>query len=189
MEEKVDYKKIIEKTKEEFNSALNLLKESLLKIRVARASPEIFQDIKVEIFGKKYLLKQLATISLSQSREILIQPWDSSYIEGILKSIEKAEIGASIIVEGNSIKISLPPLTEDFREKMIKLVSQKKEKAKKTIREAREKALSQIQQAFREGKISEDEKFKGKKELQKVVEEFNEKIEEIVEKKIAEIKS
>jgi len=187
--EKINYKDLIQKVKPEFEEALEYLKGELAKIRTSRASPALIENLKVEIFGQTFPLKQLGTISIPQAREIIIHPWDSSYIEGIVKAIENADLGVSPVVSGNEIKISLPPMTEEFRENLLRIVSEKKERAKKMIREARERVWNQIQRGFREGKISEDEKYKGKEELQDLVEEYNEKIEEIVERKIEEIKS
>ncbi|HDM31858.1 MAG TPA: ribosome recycling factor [bacterium] len=187
--EKINYKELIQKVKPDFEEALEYLKRELAKIRTSRASPALVENLKVEVFGQKFPLKQLGTISVPQAREIIIQPWDSSYIEGIVKALENADLGVSPVVSGNEIRISLPPMTEEFRKNLLRIVSQKKEKAKKMIREAREWVWNQIQRGFREGRLSEDEKYKGKDELQDLVEEFNEKIEEMVEKKIEEIKS
>ncbi len=187
--EKINYKELIQKVKPDFEEALEYLKRELAKIRTSRASPTLVENLKVEVFGQKFPLKQLGTISVPQAREIIIQPWDSSYIEGIVKALENADLGVSPVVSGNEIRISLPPMTEEFRKNLLRIVSQKKEKAKKMIREAREWVWNQIQRGFREGRLSEDEKYKGKDELQDLVEEFNEKIEEMVEKKIEEIKS
>lgn len=188
MEEKINYKELIQKAKPDFNSAIDYLQRELAKIRTSRASPALIENLKVDIFGQSFPLKQLGTISTLKTREILIQPWDSSYIEGIVKAIEHADLGISPVVSGNEIRISLPPMSEEFRESLLKIVSEKKERAKKMVREIREKIWNQLQKGCREGKISEDDKYKGKDELQDLVEEYNDKIEEIVEKKIQEIK-
>jgi ribosome recycling factor len=187
--EKINYKELIEKVKPDFEEALEYLKRELSKIRTSRATPALVENIIVEIFGQKFPLKQLGAISIPQAREIIIQPWDASYIEGIVQALERADLGVSPVVSGNSIKISLPPMTEEFRQNLLRFISQKKERAKKMIREAREWAWNQIQRGFREGKLSEDEKYRGKDELQDLVKEYNEKIEEMVKKKREEIES
>jgi ribosome recycling factor len=186
-EEKIDYKKIIEKVKPEMEKAVKSFEEEIKTIRSSRASPELVENLQVECFGQKFLLRQLGQISIPEPRQILISPWDSSYIDPIVKVIEKSNLGASPVVDKNSIRINLPPVTEEFKKNLLRILSQKKEAAKKKIREARTDAWDEIQDAFLEGKISEDQKYKGKDELQDLVEEFNEKIEEIAERKEKEI--
>jgi ribosome recycling factor len=185
--EKIDYRKIIEKVKPEMEKALKVFEEELKTMRSSRASPELVENLEVECFGQKFLLRQLGQISIPEPRQILISPWDSSYLEPIIKAIEKSALGFSPIVDKNSIKINLPPVTEEFKRNLLKVLSQKKEMAKKRIREARIEAWDKIQEAFSEGKISEDQKYKGKDELQDLVDEFNEKIEEIAKRKEKEI--
>jgi ribosome recycling factor len=187
MKEKMDYKKIIEKVKPELEKAVKFLENELKNIRTGRARPEMIENLEAECFGQKFPLRQLAQISLPEPRQILIQPWDGSYIEGILKAIERSRLGLNPVVEKNFIRIYFPPLTQEFRKNLLKLVSQKKELAKKTIRRWREEAWDEIQEGFREGKISEDEKYKGKDELQELIDEYNEKVEELAKKKEKEI--
>jgi ribosome recycling factor len=185
--EKIDYRKIIEKIRPEMERAVKAFEEEIKTIRSSRASPELVENLQVECFGQKFLLRQLGQISIPEPRQILISPWDSSYIEPIAKAIEKSGLGITPTVNGNSIRITLPPVTEEFKKNLLRILSQKKEAAKKKIREARTDAWDKIQDAFLEGKISEDQKYKGKDELQDLVEEFNEKIEEIAERKEKEI--
>ena len=186
-EDKVSYKEIIEKIRPELEKVVSFLSRELQKIRTERVSPALVEDIKVEYFSQTYSLKQLASISVSQAREIIIQPWDNSYIEEIVKSLEKSSIGASPSVDKNLIRIKLPPLSEEFRKDLIRVVSEKQEQAKKTIRRWRDESWGEIQDKFREKKISEDDKFKGKKDLQELIEDYSKKIEEMVNKKKKEI--
>ena len=187
MEEKTDYKKIIEKIKPELEKVINFFKGELQKIKTSRASPSFVEGILVKCFGQKFPLSQLAIISIPEPRQILIQPWDTSYIEGIVKALEKTGIGAAPIVDKNYIRINLPALNEEFRKDLIRLVSEKKEQAKQTVRRWREEVWADLQKEFREGKIREDDKFKGKDELQELIDEYNKKIEELAEKKKKEI--
>jgi ribosome recycling factor len=185
--EKVDYRKIIEKIKPEMERAVKAFEEEVKTIRSSRASSELVENLQVECFGQKFPLRQLGQISIPEPRQILISPWDSSYIDSIVKAIEKSGLGVTPTVDGNSIRITLPPVTEEFKKNLLRILSQKKEAAKKKIREARTDAWDKIQEAFLEKKISEDQKYKGKNELQDLVEEFNEKIEEIAKRKEKEI--
>jgi len=190
VDEKISYKDIIDKIRPELEKAVGFLEKELQKIRTERATPSLVENIEVDCFGKKFPLKQLATISVFQSREIVIQPWDKSYIEEIVKSLEKnTSIGAAPVVEKNVIRIRLPSLSEEFRKDLIHFASEKQEIVKKTIRRWRDEAWREIQDAEREGKISEDDKFKGKDELQELIDERHEKIEKMIESKKKEIES
>ncbi|MDI6603017.1 MAG: ribosome recycling factor [Patescibacteria group bacterium] len=184
-----DYKEIIDKIKPELDKAISFLDRELAKIRTGRASISLVEDIVVECFGQNFPLKQLAAISIPEPKQILIQPWDKSYIEGIVRALEKTGIGANPIVDKEVIRINLPPLSEEYRKELLKLLSQKKEQVRETIRRWREEAWDKIQEGYRQGKIREDDKFRAKDELQDLVDEYNEKIEEIVERKKKEIES
>lgn len=183
----VNYKDIINQIKPEMDKAINFLDRELAKIRTSRATPALVEDVVCDCFGQKFPLKQLAAISIPQPRQILIQPWDKSYIEGIVASLERTGIGANPIVDKEVIRINLPPLTEEYRKDLLRLLSQKKEETKRTIRRWREEAWDEIQEKCREGKIREDDKFRAKDELQDLIDEYNEKIEEMGERKIKEI--
>lgn len=183
----VNYKEIINNIKPELDKVIAFLDRELAKVRTGRASPSLVEDIVCDCFGQQFPLKQLAAISIPESRQILIHPWDKSYIEGIVRALEKTGIGANPIVDKETIRINLPSLSEEYRKELLKLLSQKQEDAKKTIRHFREEAWAEIQEGCRQGKIREDDKFRGKEELQKLIDEYNEKIEEIGERKRKEI--
>jgi len=186
-EEKISHKEIIEKIEPELDKVVSFLEREIQKVKTSRTSPSLVEDIEVECFGQKFRLSQLSAISIPEPRQILIQPWDTSYIEGIVKALEKTGIGASPIVDKNLIRINLPTFSEEFRKDLIRLVSEKEGEAKQTIRRWREEAWDEIQEKFQEGKIREDDKYKGKDELQELVDKYNEKIEEIADKKRKEI--
>ncbi|MDI6592048.1 MAG: ribosome recycling factor [Patescibacteria group bacterium] len=185
--EVINYKDIINKIRPELDKVIAFLERELLKIRTSRATPSLVEDILVECFGQRFLLKQLAAISVPEPRQILIQPWDKSYIEGIVKALEKTGIGANPIVDKEVIRINLPPLSEEYRKNLLRLISEKQEEVRKTIRRWREEAWKEIQEKYREGEIREDDKFKAKDELQDLIDEYNAKIEEIGERKKKEI--
>jgi ribosome recycling factor len=181
------YKEIIDKIKPELDKVINFLERELAKIRTGRATPSLVEDVVVECFGQKFPLKQLAAISVPEPKQILIQPWDKSYIEGICQALEKTGIGANPVVDKEAIRINLPPLSQEYRKDLERLISEKEEQARQTIRRWRQVAWDEIQEGYKEGKIREDDKFRAKDELQDLVDEYNEKIEEIAEKKKKEI--
>jgi len=191
MEEKefVNYKDIINKIKPELEKVISFLEKEMAKVRTGRASPSLVEDIIIDCFGQKFPLMQLATISIPEPKQILIHPWDKSYIEGIVRALEKTGIGANPIVDKELIRINLPSLTEEYRKNLLRFLSGKIEEARKTIRKWRDDSWSEIQEKFRQGKIREDDKYRGKNELQKLIDEYNEKVEEIGERKKKEIES
>ena len=183
----MNYKEFIDKVKPELEKSFKFLEGELAKIRTSRASPALVEDIEVDAFGSKFTIKQLGAISTPQTNQIVIQPWDTSYIEPIEKAIAKSGLGMSCAVDKNIIRLNLPMLTEEYRQSLTKILNEKGEQARQVIRRQRDDAWNKIQAAERAKEISEDDKFRGKDELQKVVDEYQEKIKTLVEKKKAEI--
>ncbi len=183
----MSYQEIIEKIKPELDKAQESFKNNLMEIRAGRLSTALIEDIKVECFGQVLPLKQLGAISTSSSKEILVQLWDESYVEAVVKAIEKRNLGLGVRIEGNSIYLSAPPLTEDSKKNLVKVLNQKKEETFQTIRRIRDRAWKEIQDAFQKKEIGEDDKYKGKDKLEDLIRETREEIEELVENKRKEI--
>ncbi|MCX6721753.1 MAG: ribosome recycling factor [Candidatus Staskawiczbacteria bacterium] len=181
------YKELIDKAKPEFEKSFKFLEGELAKIRTSRASPALVEDIEVNAFGSKFSLKQLGAISTPSNNQIVIQPWDISYIEPIEKAIAQSGLGMSCAVDKNVIRLNLPMLTEEYRLSLGKILNEKAEQAKQVMRRQREDVWNKIQAAQKAKEISEDDKFRGKDELQKVVDGYQEKIKALVEKKKNEL--
>ena len=181
------YKEIIEKIKPELDKTLEFFSKELSKIRTGQASPALVEDVLIDAFDQKMVLKQLAAITVPDRRQIVIQPWDTSYLEPIEKALQNSQIGISPIVDKDIIRINLPPLTQEFRQMLLKVLGEKAEETKKTLRHWREEAWNEIQDKTRKGEIREDDKFRGKDELQKVIDEYTKKVDELVERKTNEI--
>ena len=181
------YKEIVDKIRPEFDKALAFFEKEVSQFRTGRASPSLVENVIVECFGQTFPLKQLASISISEARQILLQPWDKSYVEGIISALQKTGIGANPVADKESIRINLPPMTDEYRKDLARLISEKQEQNRQTIRRWREQAWEEIQEQTKAGKIREDDKFRGKDDLQKLVDEYNKKIEDLGTKKIKEI--
>jgi len=181
------HRQIIDNIKPELDKVVEFLKRELSKIHTGQASPSLVEDVMVDLLGQQMPLKQLAAISSPEPRKILVQPWDKSYIEPIEKALAQSSLGASPVVDKEVIRITLPAPTQELRQGLSRIVAEKAEEARKTVRRWREEAWGEIQARAREGKIREDDKFRGKDELQELVEEYNKKIEEIGERKRKEI--
>jgi ribosome recycling factor len=183
----MSYKEFIDKVKPEFEKTFKFLEGELAKIRTSRASPALIEDIEVNAFGSKFPLKQLGAISTPSTNQIAIQPWDTSYIEPIEKAIAQSGLGMSCSVDKTIIRLNLPMLTEEYRLSLGKVLNEKAEQAKQTMRRQREDTWNKIQTAQKDKLISEDDKFRGKDELQKVVDDYQEKIKGLIEKKKNEL--
>ncbi|BFT94919.1 MAG: ribosome recycling factor [Minisyncoccus archaeiphilus] len=181
------YIEIIKAVEPEFEKALDFAQKKVASFRTGRANPALVEDIKVECFGDMLPIKQVAAISVASARQLMIQPWDRSYIESIERAISREVGGLSPKVEGNSIIINLPPMSEELRKELSRSLSQIENNAKETIRKYRDEAWSDIQAKTREGLIREDDKFKAKDKLQEVVDKYNKKIDEFVSRKRTEI--
>lgn len=183
----MEEKEPIEKIKPELEKVMDFFKRELAKIRVGRALPSLVEDIPVDFLGEKLKIKELGTIFCPNRNQIVIQPWDKSCLEAIQGAILSSSLGVSPIVEKDKIRLSLPPLSLQQRKDLLKVSTEKKEVAKRTIRRWRDEAWKEIQENFREGEVSEDEKYRKKKELQELIDEYNEKLDDSEERKKKEI--
>ncbi len=181
------YQTIIAENKEAFENGIFSLKNELAKIRTGRANPAVLDGIFVEAYGSRMPIAQVATINIPEPRLITIQPWDKSLFSAIEAAIREANIGLNPANDGNVIRLGVPPLTEERRIQIVKTVNQKAEESRIRIRSIREDVWKRIQTAEENGDISEDDKFRGKEALQKLIDEYNEKIEAIRMKKEAEV--
>jgi ribosome recycling factor len=181
------HEEIIKKTEPELEKAVDFIQKKLASVRTGRASPTLVEDIKADCFGEMLPIKQLGAISIPSPRQLMIQPWDRSYIESIERALAREASGLSPVVEGPNIIINLPSMSEELRKEMVKTISQAEDSAKKTIRKFRDEAWSEIQDKTREGLIREDDKFRAKDKLQDLVDKYNKKIDELVERKTKEL--
>ena len=183
----MDYKDVIKRVTPEFDKAIAYLEKELAKVHTGRASSAIVEDMVIDCFDQKFPLKQLAMISIPEPRQIVIQPWDRSYFEPIQKAIKASQLGLQPVPEGAVIRITMPDLTSEYRQNLVKVISKAQEDTRQTLRRVRDDVWSQIQKLVREGEIREDDKFKAKDELQKIIDNYGEKIEQIGDRKKKEI--
>ncbi len=181
------YKSVIENQRKNFSEAVEYFHLEAGKIRTGRANPSLLENITVDYYGTKTLLKQMASINAPEPRTLIIQPWDKGSLVNIEAAVRESGLGFNPVNDGQVVRVNIPPLTEERRKEMAKVLNQKAEEGRIAIRGVREDAWKKIQDLAEEGTISEDEKFAAKDALQKVVDEYNKKIEEIKEKKEKEI--
>jgi ribosome recycling factor len=167
--------------------ASDSLDQEFKKMRTGRASVSLIDGIKCDCYGTKMKLNQIATISAPESRLLTIQPWDQSIIGDIEKSILKSGLGLTPMNDGKIIRISLPPLTEERRKDLAKMAKKMAEETKVTVRNHRREANEMLKELKKESEISEDEMYTYQDKVQKVTNEFVEKIDEIRQEKEKEI--
>lgn len=180
-------KDLIGQKKPDFEKILNFYKSEIAAIRTNRATPALVEDIEVDYYSQRLKIKELGSVTVPEPRTIVIQPWDKGALEAIGGAISQSGVGLNPVNDGNTIRLNLPPLTEERRKEFIKLLKQKAEDAKIKIRRTREELWNKIQHLERERQIREDDKFWAKEELQKIVDEFNQKVEDMEKKKESEL--
>ncbi|MFA4937270.1 MAG: ribosome recycling factor [Patescibacteria group bacterium] len=173
--------------KEKLNKVIEHLKNELNQLRTGRASPSLVENIQIEAYGTKTPLIELASINAPEVRQIIIQPWDPSIIKDIEKAIKISNLGITPTVDGQIIRLNLPSLTEERRKELIKIMAGILEVTRVQIRSIREDINKTLKNQERDGDISEDEMFAAQKELQKIVEDFNEQIKKLGEAKEKDI--
>jgi len=173
--------------KKEFDKAIEYFRNEVASIRTGRAAVSLVDEITVQHYGGRLKIKEMATVSVPEPRTISIQPWDKSAMDAILKALQLSNLGINPISDGQGIRLTLPSLTEERRKEFVKLLKQKTENAKIAIRRVRGEIWDDIQEKEKNGEIRENEKFKAKDDLQKMVDEYNKKTEEIEKKKEEEL--
>lgn len=181
---------VFKELKSHMDGAIQSLEKSLGKVRTGRASLSLLDGIKVDYYGAATPLNQVASLSIPESRQIIISPWDASAIGNIEKAIQKSELGLMPNNDGKLIRIQIPPLTEERRKELVKVVRKIGEETKVKLRNARRDANEQFKTLKKDNKISEDEQFKYQGEVQKLTDDHIRKTDGILaakEKEIMEI--
>lgn len=177
---------LLEETSEQMQLAFAYLEKELLKIRAGKASPQIFEDIKIVYYGTMTPLNQTANINTPDARTIVIQPWDKSVLGIIEKAILAANLGFTPMNNGEVIRINIPPITEERRKELVKKAKQEAENARIAIRNLRRNANEKAKKLEKEG-IPEDEIKQLEKEIQDTTDKWIEKVDKLVDTKEKEI--
>ena len=178
---------ILSDLRKRMGKTVDALNREFNKIRTGRATPALLEGIKVECYETQMPIEQVASISVPESRLIIVQPWDQSIIGDIEKAILKSELGLTPMNDGKIIRIAIPPLTEERRKELAKLARKIAEESKIAIRNQRRDANEMFKDLKNEKEISEDEFYKCQNEVQKITDEFIKKIDEITAQKEKEI--
>ena len=168
-------------------STTKWLNQEFSGLRTGRSTPALLDNVMVDSYGAKTPLTHVASISVEDARSLKITPWDKGQIKEIEKAIAAANLGVSTSPDSMGVRVIFPELTEDRRKSIIKLVKDKLEEARVAVRLEREKVWTDIQNKVKDSVLTEDDKFRLKDELQKLVDEANANLEAVAEKKEKEI--
>jgi ribosome recycling factor len=174
-------------SKENMGKVIEALKKELKRVRTGRASLSLLDGIKADYYGTLTPLNQLATLAAPESRLITIQPWDTTVIKEIEKAVLKSDLGLTPSSDGKIIRIAIPPLTEQRRKELVKVVHKISEEYKVSVRNLRRDANELIKDIKKDGKISEDDAFKSQERIQKITDEHIKLVDECYKEKEKEI--
>lgn len=175
------------KTNDRMNGAIDALKKEFSGIRTGRASLGLLDGIIVDYYGTPTPLQQLASLSIPESRQIAIQPWEQRIIGDIERAIMKSDLGLTPMNDGKIIRISIPILTEERRKQLVKIIRKRAEESKIAIRNIRRDANEELKKIEKDKHISEDEAKREHDEIQKITDAFVKKVDELLEHKEQEI--
>jgi ribosome recycling factor len=178
---------IYQETKESMSKTVEALNRELQRIRTGRASLSVLDGIKVDYYGTPTPLNQMATLAVPESRQITIQPWDASVIKDIEKAILKSDLGLTPSNDGKILRISIPPLTEERRKELVKVIHKICEDHKVTARNTRRDSNDLLKSLKKDGDISEDDAFRSQDQVQKITDEHIKRIDECYSEKEKEI--
>jgi ribosome recycling factor len=167
--------------------AIDTLGREFAGVRTGRASAALIEHIRVDYYNTLTPVSQVASLSVPDPRTLLIQPWDASLLSKIEKAIQKSDLGLTPANDGKVIRLSMPPLNEERRKQLAKVVGKLAEEGRVAVRNIRREAKDKLRALAKDKKISEDDEKRGETELQKLTDRFIQRVDELLEKKAQEI--
>jgi ribosome recycling factor len=159
----------------------------LATIRTGQATPTILDQVRIESYGSRVPIQQVGSVTVEDARTLRVSAWDQAQVRALESAIREADLGVSVSADEKGVRVTFPQLTSDRRTQLIKLTRAKLEEARTGVRQVREHAWQDIQKQEKEKLISEDEKFRAKEEMEKIVREVNEKLESLARTKEKEL--
>src|SRR6516165_2956233 len=172
---------------ERMEKAVNVYRDELRGLRTGRATPALVDSLRVEYYGSPTPLKQMAQISTPDPQSLVIRPYDQSVLKDIEKAIRSSDLGLSPNNDGKLIRLTVPPMSGEQRQKMVTRIKKLAEEARVAIRNVRRDANKSFDQAEKAKEMTEDERDKGKEEVQSLLKKYEEKVAEMADKKAKEI--
>jgi ribosome recycling factor len=179
--------KILGETGERMEKSLGAFKREMAGIRTGRATATLLDSVRVEAYGQTMPLNQVASVSVPESRLILVQPWDRTIVSDVEKALHKSDLGLVPNTDGNVIRLVVPPLTEERRHDLVKIVRKQAEEARVSVRNIRRDANDALKKAQKDGTISEDHSHKAMDEVQELTDKYVEQVDKALKAKEDEI--
>ena len=180
-------KEVFDKTREKMTKTVNVLVNEFGSIRAGRANASVLDKVQVDYYGVPTPINQMAAISVSEARILVIQPWDKSTLTPIYKAIQASDIGINPTNDGTVVRLVFPPLTEDRRKELVKDIKKMAEDSKVAVRSIRRDSIDKLKKMQKASEITEDDLKNGEDQLQKITDEFVKNIDKEADKKEKEI--
>ena len=177
----------VEDAKERMEAALDAVRREFATVRTGKATPALLDTVRVEAYGSKMPLNQVATVSTPESSLLVVQPFDKTLLPDIERAIMTADLGLNPANDGNIIRVPIPPLNEERRKEFVKVLHKMAEEARISIRHARRSVRDEIHQLVRDHEIGEDEGHRREEAVEKLTQEYTEKIDELLKQKEDEV--
>jgi ribosome recycling factor len=178
---------VFQEVESNMRSAIDSLKNEYASVRTGRATTALLDGIMVDYFGTQTQLKQLASLSVPESRLIVIQPWDKSVVAEVEKSIQRSNLGLNPVNDGKVIRVPIPPLTEERRKDLVKVVKKSAEDRRVSIRNARREGNELLKELEKEKEISEDDNRRAQERIQKMTDKYTSELDAVAAQKEKEV--
>jgi ribosome recycling factor len=178
---------VVKSAQQRMEKAIQALKRDLATVRAGRATPAMLDKVMVEYYGTQMPVNQVSTVSVPEPRQLLITPWDKSMLAEIEKAIQKSDLGLNPMNDGSTIRLVIPPLTDERRQELAKVVRKMAEEARVAIRNVRRDANDDLKRMEKAGDVSEDEVRRGMDRIQALTDRFVAEVDKMAEVKEREI--
>ena len=178
---------VIKDAEAKMQGAIDALTREFAGVRTGRASTGLLEGIRVDYYGTPTPINQLASLSVPDPKTLLIQPWEPGLLPAIEKAIMKSDLGLTPVNDGKVIRLAMPPLTEERRKQLAKVVGKLAEDCRVAVRNIRHEANKKVKTLEKEKKVSEDESRRGQDQVQKITDKFIQRVDELLKKKEQEI--
>jgi ribosome recycling factor len=179
--------KVLAAAEEKMKHSIDHARHEMTGIRTGKATPALLDTIKVDAYGTHMPLAQVALVSAPEPRLLVVQPFDKSLLQAIHKAIQAGDVGLNPNDDGNVLRIPIPALTEERRKELVKVAGKLIEDGRVSVRHARREAMDELKHLKKDGALSEDEERKLEKEMQSLTDRYVKNLDELLEKKTAEI--
>lgn len=177
----------LQKARQRMDGAIEAMRREFSGVRTGKASPALLDTVRVEAYGSHMPLSQVGTVTAPEPRLLTVQPWDKSLIKDIERALRESDLGLNPSNDGNLIRIPIPALTEERRKEYVRLLHKLAEEGRVAVRQARKDANDDLKRRQKDGELSEDELRREQDEVQKLTDQYVQKIDELLKKKEAEV--